>query len=184
MTAMKKSPDARYKNIPAMIDALQNILASAEGRPVPDQTSSSPALEAGAGVEVLVQDDTTETADLSERPEPSLPQSSIRIFLLEQRKTIHVLDLGKDSLIIGRTHGNTRADINLRPYGAANRGVSRQHSRLIKQDDEWLIDDLNSLNGTYVNNIKIEPGHPVPLKDGDEIRCSHFSFLFLTSSVT
>ncbi len=127
---------------------------------------------------------TAETADLSKRPAPNLPQSSARIFLLEQRKTIHVLDMGKDSLIIGRTHGNIKADIDLGPYGAADSGVSRQHSRLIKHNDEWLIDDLESLNGTYVNDVKIKPGQPVPLKDGDEICCSHFSFLFLTSHVT
>lgn len=33
--------------------------------------------------------------------------------------------------------------------------VSRYHARLIRQDGAWLLEDLSSTNGTYVNDVQI-----------------------------
>lgn len=47
--------------------------------------------------------------------------------------------------------------------------ISRKHA-LIKFEAELTIEDIGSLNGTFVNRgQRLEPGSPVPLKDGDEI---------------
>ena len=47
--------------------------------------------------------------------------------------------------------------------------ISRKHA-LIKFGTELTIEDIGSLNGTFVNRgQRLEPGSPVPLKDGDEI---------------
>ena len=47
--------------------------------------------------------------------------------------------------------------------------ISRKHA-LIKFGSELTIEDIGSLNGTFVNRgQRLEPGSPVPLKDGDEI---------------
>lgn len=47
--------------------------------------------------------------------------------------------------------------------------ISRKHA-LIKFGAEMTIEDIGSLNGTFVNRgQRLEPGSPVPLKDGDEI---------------
>ena len=47
--------------------------------------------------------------------------------------------------------------------------ISRKHA-LIKFGAELTIEDIGSLNGTFVNRgQRLEPGSPVPLKDGDEI---------------
>lgn len=47
--------------------------------------------------------------------------------------------------------------------------ISRKHA-LIKFGDELTIEDIGSLNGTFVNRgQRLEPGSPAPLKDGDEI---------------
>ena len=45
--------------------------------------------------------------------------------------------------------------------------VSRQHARLWKHEEGWLIEDLGSNNGTYVNGTRLP--HSSPLNDGDEI---------------
>jgi pSer/pThr/pTyr-binding forkhead associated (FHA) protein len=34
---------------------------------------------------------------------------------------------------------------------------------------EWHIEDLGSLNGTWVNGGRIEPGRAHPLKEGDTV---------------
>ena len=45
--------------------------------------------------------------------------------------------------------------------------VSRQHARLWKSGEEWLLEDLGSNNGTFVNGTRIPASQAV--KDGDEI---------------
>jgi pSer/pThr/pTyr-binding forkhead associated (FHA) protein len=47
--------------------------------------------------------------------------------------------------------------------------ISRKHA-LIKLSDTITIEDIGSLNGTFVNRgRRLDPGSPVVLKDGDEV---------------
>lgn len=46
--------------------------------------------------------------------------------------------------------------------------VSRRHAEIRPQGRSWLLDDLRSANGTYVNDRRLE--RPMRLKDGDKIR--------------
>ena len=45
--------------------------------------------------------------------------------------------------------------------------VSRRHARLIQQGGAYLVEDLGSTNGTYVNGQRI--GGPSPLHSGDTV---------------
>jgi hypothetical protein len=54
--------------------------------------------------------------------------------------------------------------------------VSRNHALLVRRRDGLYIDDLGSLNGTYVNRKRIE-SHL--LVDGDEIQIGKFKLSFL-----
>lgn len=48
--------------------------------------------------------------------------------------------------------------------------VSRRHARISLRDGDYLIEDLGSTNGTFVNRgRRLAPGDRHPLKDGDEI---------------
>src|ERR1051325_3114104 len=48
--------------------------------------------------------------------------------------------------------------------------VSRRHARIVTRDGNYLIEDLGSTNGTFVNRgRRLAPGDRHPLKDGDEI---------------
>ena len=55
--------------------------------------------------------------------------------------------------------------------------VSRRHAELIsKADDCWVIRDLGSANGTYVNGVKLSGF--MELKQGDQIRCGATLIVF------
>lgn len=54
--------------------------------------------------------------------------------------------------------------------------VSRNHALLVRRRDGLYIDDLGSLNGTYVNRHRIE-SHL--LEDGDEIQVGKFKLGYL-----
>jgi hypothetical protein len=54
--------------------------------------------------------------------------------------------------------------------------VSRNHALLVRRRDGLYIDDLGSLNGTYVNRRRIE-SHA--LDDGDEIQIGKYKLSYL-----
>jgi hypothetical protein len=54
--------------------------------------------------------------------------------------------------------------------------VSRDHALLVRRSGDFHIDDLGSLNGTYVNRARIESHH---LADGDELQIGKFKLTFL-----
>ncbi len=67
-----------------------------------------------------------------------------------------------DSLLIGRS---SDCDIIL-----PERQVSRHHARIVRTPDgQYLLYDLGSKNGTYVNGEEVRE-EPWALKDGDEIQ--------------
>ncbi len=100
-----------------------------------------------------------------------------KLVLKEQNVT---LDLPhKDVLVLGRTYRENVVDIDLEPHEASKYGVSRRHARLLKQGDWWLLEDLGSLNGTFVNDLEVRQGNPVVLKDSDTLRLSHMVIIFI-----
>jgi hypothetical protein len=65
----------------------------------------------------------------------------------------------KDDIVIGR---GEECDIVL-----AERQISRQHIRIYKQGDVYIIQDLESKNGTWVNGQQLKGERE--LRDGDEV---------------
>jgi hypothetical protein len=54
--------------------------------------------------------------------------------------------------------------------------VSRDHALLVKRSGDYYLDDLGSLNGTYVNRHRIESHR---LEDGDELQVGKFKLTYL-----
>jgi eukaryotic-like serine/threonine-protein kinase len=67
----------------------------------------------------------------------------------------------QDVTTIGRTNGN---DLII-----SGRTVSRRHARFWFDTNRWYIADMQSANGTLVNNLRIQPNQAIPLNDGDSI---------------
>jgi pSer/pThr/pTyr-binding forkhead associated (FHA) protein len=55
--------------------------------------------------------------------------------------------------------------------------VSRDHALIVRRGEEFHLDDLGSLNGTYVNRRRIESHH---LADGDELQVGKYKLTFLS----
>lgn len=54
--------------------------------------------------------------------------------------------------------------------------VSRRHAEFIRQGGGYLVRDVGSLNGTYVNRERIDEG---TLRNGDEVQIGKFRLVFL-----
>ena len=68
--------------------------------------------------------------------------------------------LDKPELVIGRELGT---DIVI-----SDADVSRKHARLLQQGEGWLLEDMASTNGSYVNGARLFV--PQLLKPGDQIK--------------
>jgi predicted component of type VI protein secretion system len=73
----------------------------------------------------------------------------------------------KNVISIGRSRTNT--------ISIASKAVSRNHVRIETTADGWTIADLGSLNGTYVNDIRINSAF---LSDGDRITVGAYAIGF------
>ena len=55
--------------------------------------------------------------------------------------------------------------------------VSRDHAVLVRRGNEYHLDDMGSLNGTYVNRRRIDSHH---LKDGDELQIGKYKLAYFS----
>lgn len=79
-------------------------------------------------------------------------------------------------LVVGRSDANAarKPDLDLTPFGALEKGVSRIHAMFEQIESSPAIIDMNSSNGVCINGEQIHPGQPYILHDGDEL---HFGEL-------
>jgi hypothetical protein len=79
---------------------------------------------------------------------------------------------GKDNIVIGREDAvsNIYPDVDLTPHGGEDGGVSRLHARIFYDNGQYLLEDENSTNFTFLNRQKLAGKTPTPLHDNDEVR--------------
>ncbi|WP_445636887.1 FHA domain-containing protein [Nostoc sp. DSM 114161] len=69
---------------------------------------------------------------------------------------------------IGKPNDQIKPNIDVSRLPNANI-VSRIHAQIQIQTNNYFIEDLGSSNGTFVNNIKLEPRKPYQINLGDKI---------------
>jgi len=80
-----------------------------------------------------------------------------------------IVDITKEIMIAGRSQ---HADISME-----SQKCSRTHALIRLEGNVVTLIDLRSKNGTYVNQIKIEPNSAHYLRAGDQIRFGDQDFL-------
>ncbi len=84
-----------------------------------------------------------------------------------QDRIIETAKLEKDVTAVGRLSDNDVVINNL--------GISRYHCRLVREEDKFYIEDLDSANGTLVNGVRVTRA---PIYSGDEIQLGKFKLVF------
>lgn len=56
--------------------------------------------------------------------------------------------------------------------------VSRRHAEFFRKENDYIVKDVGSLNGTYVNRERIDE---TVLSSGDEVQIGKFKLVFLTT---
>ncbi|MEW9121078.1 MAG: FHA domain-containing protein [Thermotaleaceae bacterium] len=74
------------------------------------------------------------------------------------------------NMIIGRKNGN---DIVIKdPY------ISNEHAQIIMDEGNYFLEDMDSANGTFLNDEKIMD--VVKLRNGDRLRIGQVEFLYVS----
>ena len=91
----------------------------------------------------------------------------LKLTLTLSGRTLERFELDKPSIKIGR---NEDCDVTI-----DNLGISRYHAEILEKEGFYVLRDLKSNNGTFVNGRRIETYN---LNDGDEISIGKFTISF------
>lgn len=81
------------------------------------------------------------------------------------------IELAKVPLTIGKLSG--MVDMVL-----SENSISRMHAKIFRQGSRYLMQDLNSTNGSYKNGIRLSPNEIVSIEPGDEIGFGKLKFVY------
>ncbi len=69
-------------------------------------------------------------------------------------------------------------EIDLTPVDT-QRSISRRHSKIYRRAGKlYLAEEIGTINGTFLNGVKLETGVPSEMKPGDDVRCGLVPLVF------
>jgi hypothetical protein len=105
--------------------------------------------------------------------DPDFSSSFPSVIQLKIANTHRKLEVKLEKILyLGRLDpvANIYPEIDLTNDNGLEFGVSRQHLRVLRRIEGIFIEDLGSINGSFINGQKLAPYQPEPLLDGDIIR--------------
>lgn len=93
-------------------------------------------------------------------------------------ETQPILIQGEQKIVLGRSGFVTdpQPTIDFTAYNGVGLGVSRQHAVISRPGDQYVIQDLGSTNGTWVNEVRLAKDKFHELNSGDLIRLGQLTF--------
>jgi pSer/pThr/pTyr-binding forkhead associated (FHA) protein len=89
-----------------------------------------------------------------------IQSSNHKLILSKGTASFQEFELTRPEIIIGR---ESSVDVVI-----SSSAVSRRHARLMREREGYILEDLGSSNGTYLNGERLVGRQP--LKSGDQIR--------------
>jgi len=96
---------------------------------------------------------------------------SVKFFIWENEAWREVYSTQAKEISLGRDEKSNQLVIS-------NNTVSRNHAKIFMIADEYFCIDQNSSNGTFINEVPLEPFYPYHLQDGDILKLSNCPLKF------
>lgn len=106
------------------------------------------------------------TTFLLQKPEKK--EQTHRLYFVDGRKAS---ELSTTNLLIGKY--KEKVDLYL-----ADDSVSRMHARILRDQEDYYLEDENSTNGTFCNKTRLQPYERRKLEPGDELCIGNVVLLF------
>ena len=159
---------------PAEVEASEEVSEASCDETVAEAAEAADEAAEAAGEEAPVST-SADTGDLAEdaqaAPSDSPSAAGTASLTITRGGTVgKVFELQSGDNLVGRWDPDSGSfpEVDMENDDPEAR-ISRKHA-LIKFGDDLTIEDMGSLNGTFVNRgQRLEPGSPATLKDGDEI---------------
>ena len=108
--------------------------------------------------------------------------SSLQLKVVSSGRTVQLPDAPE--ALVGRYDAahNIYPDLNLTPDGGLEGGVSRRHCKIHRQGGVYLVEDVGSANGTFVNGCRLTAYLPHEIKEGDSLQLGGMKLVVSTRS--
>jgi len=140
----------------AVVYALRTDLFGQRVRKLPAPTSAAPFLV----------EPTPAAPAPRQRREPVSSGSATRLVITSGPKSGLEIDLPTEPLTIGRS---SESGLVIR-----DDYTSTHHARLMRWDDDWVVQDLDSTNGTFLDGVRVTLPTPIPLNTPIRIGTTSF----------
>lgn len=156
---LRKEPESPRVLNPAIPPSLEKVIMRALSKDKSKRFPTVKAMAEAIGYEPAIGSEAPVITPVSRGKEPSAPA---RLVSVQSGQVISVTQL---VTVIGRDHQ------------LSHELVSRQHAQIITDDYGYVIVDLDSLNGTYVNGVRVTG--PTRLQSGTFVNFGPLQFQFL-----
>lgn len=118
--------------------------------------------------------DVTDAAKTAPPFDPGTRPLAIRLKIGPNHREV---EMPLDKVIhIGRVDpaSNVFPEVDVTNDGAQASSVSRRHVKISRQAGMVVVEDMGSVNGTYINGKRLDPYLPEALNDGDTLQLGRF----------
>lgn len=152
-------------NVPSPAAAGANLVAADQAAP------AAPAAAPAAAPVPAPADASSSSAAAPPAPAPAAVGAGATLTITFPSGQVYTMQ--DDVVNIGRADvaQNWHPELDVIPYGggAPDLGVSRHQARLERQDSGFVVVDMGSTNGTYLNGRPAPYNQPVQINDGDTL---------------
>ena len=105
-----------------------------------------------------------------------LNDTQSKAWLVQKSNGRHI-QINKNSFVLGKSSDGTDFQVK------GNDTISRTHCKILRRGSEFFVEDLGSLNGTFIDGEQAVEGDQVQIHDGQELMMSDERFVFEQSGV-
>jgi len=170
-------PQDNKSRIETAVKTIREKIHEAESKTVRGEihkTVDSRIQDTGGISSGLIPGKTAQAAGRTSNDTVVLGPSIIRHAFLKGNNNgiLEIIEITRPDFLIGRLKEHV-------DYVCANNAIGKVHAQIIKREGLYFIKDMNSRNGTYLNNIRIDPGKEYEIKNNDRITLANSEYTFV-----